>query len=80
VYGWTSSTPDGPWHPVGPIGTTTNPFPAALGAHTYGARLVDTASARWVLSWNVNADLSFVWAHARAYGPQFAAPSVLSPQ
>lgn len=77
VYGWTSATPDGPWHPLGAIGTTKLPFPSAPGANSYGARLIDSAAAGWVLTWNTNADLEFVSTHARAYGPQFATPTGL---
>jgi hypothetical protein len=75
VLAWRSTTPMGPWVPVGVLGTAT---PAtASGAFTYVAQVLATPSARWVLTWNSNADSAAVNADVRLYGPRFATPANL---
>jgi hypothetical protein len=79
IYAWRSTTPEGPWTPLGAIGATTLPVPGAPGGNSYGAKLVDTPAAGWILTWDSNADFTYVWAHSRAYGPSFATPVNLPP-
>jgi hypothetical protein len=75
VLAWTSQSPAGPWTSIGQIGEATPS--TAKGAWTYGARLLDTPQAGWVLTWNANADSDAVHANVRLYGPQFATPDGL---
>lgn len=79
IYAWHSTTPEGPWTPLGAIGTTTLPIPGAPAGNSYGAKLIDTPAAGWILTWDSNADFMYVWAHSRAYGPGFATPVNLPP-
>jgi hypothetical protein len=77
VYAWSSPDPAGPWTRVGVIDDTTLPSPNPGNESSYGARLIDTPNAGWLLTWNVNADESDVFANVHHYGPRFGVPSNL---
>jgi hypothetical protein len=77
IYAWTSPTADGPWTAQGVIKGATLPSPNPGNESSYGARLIDTPNAGWLLTWNVNADESDVFANVHHYGPRFGVPSTL---
>jgi hypothetical protein len=78
IYVWTSASADGPWLPfTGPIVGLTLPANNTAGEWSYGAKLVSTANAGLIVTWNVNAPSNQVYLNVHHYGPRFAAPSTL---
>jgi hypothetical protein len=68
IVGWTATAPQGPWQPLGTVGTAT----LRPGQFAYDARAVDLGRAGWAIVYNVNDPVAATTDPA-AYGGRFVA-------
>ena len=74
IAGWTATSPQGPWRPLGTVTTAQTTTP---GQYAYDARVVDLGTAGWAVVYNVN-DPTAVAHDSSVYGGRFtAAPARL---